>query len=177
MSDQPISSAPQQPQAHLPSTAQGAPTPLDGVQQAPGAPKKRISKSVLAASLIGLAVGVAITLGVQGLASIFAGTQVDPRLAAAYAACDKPFGASLEDGGQTIVVDVKGNKDTTGASYASLACLLSQLKVPSRVTAHIDQTTSMDGRQTESWDGITIEWSYHPDRGADTVITTAPAKR
>ena len=32
-------------------------------------------------------------------------------------------------------------------------------------------TTSIDGRQTESWDGITIEWSYHPDRGSDMVIT------
>lgn len=29
----------------------------------------------------------------------------------------------------------------------------------------------MDGRQTETWNNLELSWSYHPDRGADFVVT------
>ena len=76
----------------------------------------------------------------------------------------------LGDGGATITIDVKGNKDYSGAPYSAEACVLRHLGAPTSVTSHIEQTTAMDGRQTESWNGITIEWSYHPDRGPDMVV-------
>jgi hypothetical protein len=35
----------------------------------------------------------------------------------------------------------------------------------------MNQTTSLDGRQTETWDDITVSFSYHTDRGMGSVLT------
>jgi hypothetical protein len=80
-------------------------------------------------------------------------------------------GIELGDGGTTLVVDHKGEDDYTGATTVDLFCIISALEAPSSVTSHMQQTTSMDGRQTETWNGITVSWSYHPDRGMDSVFT------
>ena len=80
-------------------------------------------------------------------------------------------GIQLGDGGTTLTFDVKGDKELTGASYKDVACIFSALKMPSSVSSHVQQTTSLDGRQQEKWAGITMAWSYHPDRGLDGVFT------
>ncbi|MEV4689436.1 hypothetical protein [Microbacterium sp. LWH3-1.2] len=130
------------------------------------------------AGLGGLVVGVLGTLGVgavvtgvnQAAAATAAEAAVDMRLADAVDDCGST-GMELGDEDRTLVIDVKGEDDLGGATYEQQACILAALDVPASVDSHIGQTTSMDGRQTESWDGITIEWSYHPDRGSDMVIT------
>lgn len=80
-------------------------------------------------------------------------------------------GIELGDGGTTLTFDVKGNKELTGASYEDVVCIFGALKMPSNVSSHVDQTTSLDGRQEEKWAGITMAWTYHPDRGLDGVLT------
>ncbi|MCC2033049.1 hypothetical protein [Microbacterium allomyrinae] len=126
------------------------------------------------AAVGGLIVGIMGTLAVSGIvssvSSATAQAEVDTRLEDAVDRCKASDGTELGDKNQTLVIDVQGNEDATGASYADQACILEFLDMPASVESHINQTTSMDGRQSESWDGLTIEWSYHPDRGSDMVI-------
>lgn len=91
----------------------------------------------------------------------------------AVAVCEQPLatGIDLGDGGMSLTFDMMGKDDSSGAQMGEIACLFGNLDMPSAVQSHIDQTTSMDGRQTETWDNLTISWSYHPDRGLDGVLT------
>ncbi len=83
------------------------------------------------------------------------------------------YGTTLADGGTSLTFDMRGEEDARGADIATIMCVFDELKMPSAVLSHIKQTTSMDGRQTETWDNITVSWSYHPDRGLDGVLTVA----
>lgn len=122
------------------------------------------------AGVAGLIVGIGGTLSVQAIASATGTPEVDTRLHDASGECMVATGITEGDNGRTLTIDVKGQEDVSGATYDAQACILNELNAPSSAISHIEQTTSMDGRQTESWDGITIEWSYHPDRGSDMVI-------
>jgi len=142
-------------------------------------PRPRPSVPTLAITAgIGLILGIAGTLGIQAAAGVVSALTPTPsptptkdtRLYDAFAACGGTEGLTLGDDDTTLTIDMKGKEDYSGASYETEQCILRYFSAPSSVMSHIGQTTSMDGRQTESWDGITIAWSYHPDRGADMVI-------
>ncbi|NYE48051.1 hypothetical protein HDA32_003171 [Spinactinospora alkalitolerans] len=80
-------------------------------------------------------------------------------------------GADIGDEGASLVIDHRGQDETGGLSYAQLDCVTNAVDAPDHVTAHMENTTAMDGRQSASWDGITASWSYHPDRGLDIVFS------
>lgn len=82
-------------------------------------------------------------------------------------------GIVVADEGRSLTFDMKGNDDLSGAGITDLVCVFTALDMPSAVVSHMDQTTSMDGRQSESWGDLTVSWSYHPDRGLDGVLTVA----
>ena len=42
---------------------------------------------------------------------------------------------------------------------------------PDAVVSQMDSTTSLQGRQTASWDGTDASWTYHPDNGLDLILT------
>jgi hypothetical protein len=94
-------------------------------------------------------------------------------LADALEVCDvnESADAELGDGGLTLTVNMRGEDEIGGLDYTEANCIVDALNPPAAVTSHIDQTTSMDGRQSESWDQFSISWSYHPDRGFDYVLT------
>jgi hypothetical protein len=77
----------------------------------------------------------------------------------------------LGDGDATLIIDGHGSKDTSGMPVTDEACVLSELHVSSAVTAQMDGTTAMQGRQTGHWSGYTATWTYHPDNGLDIIIT------
>ncbi|HEV7949880.1 MAG TPA: hypothetical protein VGP24_08955 [Glaciihabitans sp.] len=81
--------------------------------------------------------------------------------------------SQLADSGYTLTINGWGNDDFSGLAIEDEACIMKYLKAPSAVVSHVDQTTSLDGRQTETWGSITMSWSYHPDRGLDAVLTVA----
>jgi hypothetical protein len=92
----------------------------------------------------------------------------------ALATCDVQDGDAgirVGDEGRTLTIDHRGEDDVVGASSEALFCIVAALDTPSAVVSHMEQTTSMDGRQTESWQNVTVSWSYHPDRGMDSVFT------
>lgn len=92
-------------------------------------------------------------------------------LAVAAEACGSPDGVSLEDNGTTLAFDHRGEDEFTGGAIADIRCVFTELGMPSRVATHMGQTTSMDGRQSATWDGLEVQWSYHPDRGMDGLVT------
>lgn len=78
--------------------------------------------------------------------------------------------AVVSDHNHTLTIEQKGKDDYEGITGVELWCIIGALNAPSSVASHMEQTTSMDGRQTESWDNIEASWSYHPDRGMDSVF-------
>jgi len=120
----------------------------------------------------GLVIGAALMSAIGGARASAAQSAV---LSDAVDACGvaATVGIDLADEGRSITFDMKGEEDTYGADITDIACLFGALDMPSAVMSHIDQTTSMDGRQTETWDNITVSWSYHPDRGLDGVLTVS----
>lgn len=142
---------------------QPAPEPL-APWQPPEPPRRRGLPPVAIALL------VAVVL-VGGLAAWFFTRDTTSVLEDAVATCDPSSGATIGDDGNTLTFDHKGEEDILGLDFIDVACILDAVDAPASVLSHMDQTTSLDGRQTESWDGLTIAWSYHPDRGMDGVIT------
>lgn len=95
-------------------------------------------------------------------------------LQAAYNTCSLSgqSGASLGDNGQSLVLDGRGEEDYSGVQVAQQACVLAELKVPDSVIAKIEATRALDGRQVDSWDGVSASWSYHPDTGLNLILST-----
>jgi len=78
--------------------------------------------------------------------------------------------ALLGDSGSSLSLENEGEDDFSGLSSAEVFCILDELGMPDHVEQDMLNTTSMDGRREASWEGMTASWSYHPDRGIDTII-------
>jgi len=81
--------------------------------------------------------------------------------------------AEIGDGGLTLDLENRGQDDYAGVSSADLWCFVDEMKTPASIVSHMEQTTSMDGRQVQEFDGIEVSWSYHPDRGMDSIWTVS----
>lgn len=127
---------------------------------------------------------IGLVVGAGGMAAIGAGQAAAARTAQSAVLTDAVETCDLAgdpwfvvaDEGSTLTFDNKGEDQLTGGALEDLVCVLDALEAPSSVLSHMGQTTSMDGRQEESWDGITVAWSYHPDRGMDGVVTVEGAE-
>ena len=88
--------------------------------------------------------------------------------------CDEPHsGTEVADAGSTLLVDTVGEKDATGADPSTVTCILSRLKTPTAVIAHMDSTRALDGQQQDQWEGFRAAWTYHPDHGMDLILRKA----
>ncbi len=156
----PLQVASAQPAVTEQPTPSGTPAP---------SPARRAWLLPTATGVGGLVVGAALMAGVPALLDASGQSSV---LTDAYDECDLQYrpGIELADEGRSITFDMRGEADSGGADIVDIACIFAALEMPSAVSSHIDQTTSMDGRQTESWDDVTVSWSYHPDRGLDGVL-------
>lgn len=83
---------------------------------------------------------------------------------------DFSFAATVADGGDTLILDHKGEDDLIGLDYEQFACALQELDVSSSVVSKMDNTRALDGQQSASWGDYEITWSYHPDSGLDAII-------
>ena len=93
----------------------------------------------------------------------------------ALAECGLPSSGDSElgDNGLTLTINGEGDEDYSGLAIDDEVCLLRNLSAPSAVLSHIDQTTSLDGRQSETWSNVSFSWTYHPNRGLDGVFTVS----
>jgi hypothetical protein len=114
------------------------------------------------------AVFLVALVGVGGF-FIFSSMKADARLSEALTLCealDAP-GITFAEDGQSLNFDDKGKEDFSGGDFSDLQCLLEKLSAPSTVLARMYQTNFSMGVQDAEWDGISISWTYHPDRGLD----------
>lgn len=82
------------------------------------------------------------------------------------------YAGIVEDEQSTLLLDMKGQDAGSGDStYDEIECVLEQLDIPASVLEKMGSTRALDGRQEGSWDGITAEWTYHPDDGLDIILT------
>lgn len=151
---------------------------------APAAPKSNLPAWALpvATGVAGLILG-GLIVGVGGavvstLGEASAAAARSTVFADVLKGCDLKDDANsqIADEGYTLTVESRGEEDATGLDYGEITCILDGLHAPQAVMSHFEQTTSVDGRQTESWKGLTLSWSYHPNRGADFVVTLDPEK-
>lgn len=75
----------------------------------------------------------------------------------------------------TLAFDHRGEDEATGGTITDIMFVFTELEMPSRISAHMAQTTSLDDRQSAEWDGLEVQWSYHPDRGMDGIVTVIAA--
>ncbi len=85
--------------------------------------------------------------------------------------------ASLEDPVRYMTIGDEGRTMTLQLGsgevedeVATSGCVLGELNVPDSTRDLVDATTSLMGRQTDTWDDYEMSWSYHPDNGLNAVI-------
>ena len=162
------SAAPKPPVGGPPSAYGGPPYPGPAVQPAAARPGPSANKRTYLA--IGILTGavVFIVLVAVVLTSLGKGKVLED----AVAACDLDSNiyAELGDEGSSLSLDMEGETDFDGLSYDDVSCVLEELEMPDSVDNRMGQTTSMDGMQDASWDGIHASWNYHPDDGLDVIL-------
>lgn len=83
-------------------------------------------------------------------------------------------GITLMDGGNSVELETAG-KESAGAPYTDVVCVLDGLKMPESVKARIGTTRSLDGMQQGTWPGYAASWNYHPDNGLNIIVEAQDA--
>lgn len=119
--------------------------------------------------IIGASVGAGVLLLAAG---IFVSTS-PTALERAYEACnlEATFGASLDDDGKGLFIDMMGEEEFIGADYDDIMCAVDNLEMSPSIKSQMANTSSLMGLQNASWDGISASWTYHPDRGLDINLS------
>lgn len=117
-----------------------------------------------AAGLVVVVAAVAAILLTRGSTSVFE---------AAVDTCgvENNSSARIGDAGKSLIIDHKGEDDSSGLTTLQLDCLIDALGAPESVSVQMNSTTAMQGRQSATWDGITASWTYHPDNGLDIIAS------
>ena len=64
--------------------------------------------------------------------------------------------------------------DYYNATYLEiLKSAITALKLPDYIYQHMLKTTAMQGRQEVTANGITVSWTYHPNKGLEAMFTIA----
>jgi hypothetical protein len=132
-------------------------------QPIPAAESPRKRRPVALFALGGVALAIVALVGYNAMANS------ETRLEAARFECSAGV---LGDSGKTMTLDMVGEDGPSSGLYefSDVACVLVELGVPDSVYEKMMSTTSLDGRQTDDWDGIEASWKYHPDNGLDIVL-------
>ena len=56
-------------------------------------------------------------------------------------------------------------------AITGLVVTLDELGIPDSVLRKMSETSALDGRLTEEYNGIEISWKYHPDNGLEVLFT------
>lgn len=78
----------------------------------------------------------------------------------------------LEDGGHTATLHWGLTADKL--TVDDVSCILHATGMPSSVGQQIDATRALDGMQHGSWGSMKAAWTYHPDHGANLILTDNP---
>lgn len=136
------------------------PPAMDGRER-----KRKLTLILVAAAVIAIAiVGVVVALLVT------ASQPSKLQSAAEECSVENSAYATVGDKGKSLTLDMQGEDDLGGLTYAQISCVLSEVNIPDSVTSVIGETRALDGRQTAAWDNLTASWSYHPDSGLAIIL-------
>ena len=167
------------------------PAPEIPVESTPEVPKKKKKKKVgliigivaavvAVAMVIVLVVGTIIaaitgTLGLVGLGVLFSG-DTGPDLEEIYNDHCQAVWADIASDGTYLIIDTNPyDWEDDGAAYMdayyAIETINQELGLPSYLFEDMGTTTSLDGKQTETFEdqGIIVSWRYHPDRGLEVT--------
>lgn len=87
--------------------------------------------------------------------------------------CD-PLWASIGADGSYLSIDTNPtNRDGAGLAfpeaYTAIEEVNAALKLPESLIKDMGATSSMDGKQTETYDKVVVSWKYHPDTGLEVT--------
>lgn len=80
--------------------------------------------------------------------------------------------ASVGYDGSYLTIDTNPkNKDdyTDYMAYLSIYTVNAALGLPDSLTEKMGQTSSLDGRQSQSYEDVEVSWKYHPDHGLEVT--------
>lgn len=146
-----------------------------GIQS--GVPKhKNLWLVGIAGLAIGIAAGLGIGLGINSdsaadsITDSSAGTASEA-ITNAVQNCEfsDSAGVMVMDEGKSVELQTRG-KETAGAPYSEIVCVLDGLDMPESVKARMSTTRSLDGRQETTWSDYSASWSYHPDNGLNIIV-------
>lgn len=85
--------------------------------------------------------------------------------------CSSTWASVASDGSYLSVDTNPDNIDdyTEYEAYLALYSINSALGLPESLIEKMGQTRALDGRQTETYDKITVSWTYHPDNGLEVM--------
>ena len=126
-------------------------------------------KALIAFALLLSLTGCGAATGATSKPSATTTTPSQTRFEKAVAACPAVAADVVSDKGKSIHLSGEG-EEAKGMAMEDIACVFSDLDLPSSVVAKIDRTNSLMGVQTETWEGMEISWTYHPDNGADFIL-------
>lgn len=85
--------------------------------------------------------------------------------------CDSEWAFVAADGSY-LSIDTNPNDEddyTDFGAYFAISSVNSALGLPDALFEKMGQTRALDGRQTESYDDLTVSWTYHPDNGLEIM--------
>lgn len=147
---------------YVPIVPGGSPPTLSQMMPAPVVkPRRRwLAPTLIAATIVIVGTGIA-----AGAWYFLSG---DTALEQASQQC---AAGELGDGGNTLFVDTVGTGRASGTDTTSdLACVLNALQTPDYVVHAMEQTSALNGRQTEEWGDFSASWTFHPENGLDVLI-------
>lgn len=89
------------------------------------------------------------------------------KMSSAYKLCTSS-GTKLSYDGLSITVDSSSKYDKEGV--ADIVMVIYALGLPESLVDEMSSTNALMGRQTRTYNGIEVSWSYHPDNGLDAIF-------
>ena len=120
--------------------------------------------------VLGLAIGAVIGFSTPAAPAAVSSSEGITNAVQACALVDT-VGVTVMDGGESVTLETAG-KDTKGAPYADVVCVLDALKMPESVKSRMASTRSLDGMQDATWPGYAASWNYHPNNGLNIIVET-----
>lgn len=146
--------------------------PSMDAQTAPGSFAPPVGKSLIKNPSFFIPVGIVSLALIVGVAMGLGGKFGTSPMASAVDECNlqDSVGADLADDGWTLVLDSAGEDEYSGIAFSDVQCVMDAIPVPADIQARIMNTSGMDGQQTDSFDGISISWSYRSSTGVSMIF-------
>lgn len=135
---------------------------------------KHEREGVSPGSVLAMRWGLAVVLGCAVLTVAGCGDDGTDRLEDAADACEAATGNAIDtsDDGKTIAISTSDFRRPRSVTEAS-TCVMTELDVPTSIKTKMGSTTSLMGRQEDSWGSFDVSWTYHPDDGLEIVVELA----